>query len=79
MRRLNITLPDDLADTLQALVEDKKIASVSGFLAEGARLKLAYLQDAATVDELFGPPSPEEQALVEHMTEGGTRRDRAMA
>jgi metal-responsive CopG/Arc/MetJ family transcriptional regulator len=40
MARLNITLPDELAARLQGLAEEKKIASVSGFLAESARLKL---------------------------------------
>ncbi len=77
MARLNITLPDELAATLQGLAEDKKIASVSGFLADGARLKLAYLRDASTIDDLFGPPSPDEQAMVDRLVEGGpsSRRD----
>ncbi|GAA2299362.1 hypothetical protein GCM10010402_67520 [Actinomadura luteofluorescens] len=77
MARLNITLPDELAATLQGLAEDKKIASVSGFLADGARLKLAYLRDASQLDDLFGPPSPDEQAMVDRLVEGGpsSRRD----
>jgi Arc/MetJ-type ribon-helix-helix transcriptional regulator len=79
MARLNITLPDELAATLQGLAEDKKIASVSGFLRDAARLKLAYLRDAATVDELFGPPSPDEQALIERLVEDDPRADRNVA
>ncbi|GGU93371.1 hypothetical protein GCM10010182_06130 [Actinomadura cremea] len=76
MARLNITLPDELAATLQGLAEDKKIASVSGFLADGARLKLSYLRDAATVDELFGPPTPDEQAMIDHLVDGGAQHHR---
>ena len=77
MARINITLPDELAATLQGLAEDKKIASVSGFLADGARLKLAYLRDDSTIDDLFGPPSPDEREMVERLVEGGApnRRD----
>lgn len=77
MARLNITLPDELAATLQGLAEEKKIASVSGFLADGARLKLAFLRDASTIDDLFGPPSPDEQAMVDRLVERGNpdRRD----
>jgi hypothetical protein len=71
MARLNITLPDELAARLQGLAEDKKIASVSGFLAESARLKLAYLEDAVAVDDLFGPPGPDEQALVDRLVDRG--------
>jgi len=71
MARLNITLPDELAARLQGLAEEKKIASVSGFLAESARLKLAFLEDEATVDDLFGPPGPDEQALVDRLVDGG--------
>ncbi|WP_131738163.1 ribbon-helix-helix protein, CopG family [Actinomadura roseirufa] len=79
MARLNITLPDELAATLQGLAEDKKIRSVSGFLQDAAQLKLAYLRDATTVDELFGPASPDEQALVERLIESGARHDRNVA
>ncbi|SFP75892.1 hypothetical protein SAMN04489713_11780 [Actinomadura madurae] len=77
MARVNITLPDELAATLQGLAEEKKIPSVSGFLADGARLKLAYLRDASTIDDLFGPPSPDEQAMVDRLVEDGapSRRD----
>lgn len=77
MARVNITLPDELAATLQGLAEEKKIASVSGFLADGARLKLAYLRDASTIDDLFGPPTPDEQAMVDRLVEDGvpSRRD----
>lgn len=79
MARLNITLPDELAATLQGLAEEKKIASVSGFLADGARLKLALLRDASTIDDLFGPPSPDEQAMVDRLVERGTPENRDVA
>lgn len=79
MARLNITLPDELAAQLQQLAEDRTIPSVSGFLAESARLKLAYLRDASTLDELFGPPDPSEQALVDHLVQGGALHDRNVA
>lgn len=79
MARLNITLPDELAATLQQLAEDRTIPSVSGFLAESARLKLAYLRDASTLDELFGPPTTDEQALVDHLVGGGALHDRNVA
>ncbi|QXJ23272.1 ribbon-helix-helix protein, CopG family [Actinomadura graeca] len=79
MARLNITLPDELAATLQGLAAEKKIPSVSGFLRDAAVRKLAYLQDAATVDELFGPPSPDEQALIERLTDGDAQSDRNVA
>ncbi|WP_169744492.1 ribbon-helix-helix domain-containing protein [Spirillospora albida] len=72
MARLNITLPDELAETLQELAQAKKIPSVSGFLADSARLKLAYLRDASAMDEMFGAPSPDEQALIGQMIDGGT-------
>ncbi|WP_157430297.1 ribbon-helix-helix protein, CopG family [Actinomadura macra] len=79
MARLNITLPDELAATLQGLAADKKIPSVSGFLQDAALLKLAYLQDADTVDELFGPPTPDEQALVDRLIDGAAQPDRNVA
>ncbi|WP_018656036.1 ribbon-helix-helix domain-containing protein [Actinomadura flavalba] len=79
MARTNVSIPDDLLATLKALVEDKKIASVSGFLADGARLKLAYLKDATAMDELFGPPGPDERALVENLLAGAEVRDRDVA
>ncbi|CAM2909714.1 hypothetical protein [Skermania piniformis] len=67
--RFNVSFPDDLHAEIKEVVGsgDIESESVSGFLAMAARRALAYVRDARTMDELFGPASPDELALVASM------------
>jgi hypothetical protein len=75
--RINITIPDDLHAEIKALTDGGDAESVSGFLATAARRALAYARDTRTLDELFGPASPEEKALVDTMRRTGLPGDTA--
>jgi Arc/MetJ-type ribon-helix-helix transcriptional regulator len=81
MMRINITIDDDLHAQIKALTETGQAESVSGFISDAVRRSLAYARDAATMNELFGPPSPEEQTLINHLRDGGrlTGADRDVA
>ncbi|MFI9503902.1 ribbon-helix-helix domain-containing protein [Nocardia sp. NPDC052566] len=67
MARINITIPDDLHEEIKKLAAAGAADSVSGFLADAARRSLDYARAARALDELFGPASPEEQALIARM------------
>jgi Arc/MetJ-type ribon-helix-helix transcriptional regulator len=71
MMRINITIPDDVHAEIKTLTETGQAESVSGFIADAVRRSLAYARDAATLTELFGPPSPDEQLLIDQMRDGG--------
>lgn len=65
--RINITIPDDVHAEIKALTETGQAGSVSGFITDAVRRSLAYARDAVTMNELFGPPSPDEQSLIDQM------------
>jgi Arc/MetJ-type ribon-helix-helix transcriptional regulator len=77
--RINITMPDDLHAQIKALTESGQADSVSGFITDAVRRNLAYARDLAAVNELFGSPSPDEQALIDHLRDGGRLGDRDVA
>jgi Arc/MetJ-type ribon-helix-helix transcriptional regulator len=78
-RRINITMPDDVHDQVKRLAESGQADSVSGFITDAVRKSLAYARDAAAMNDLFGPPSRQEQELVEHLRSGGAFGDRHVA
>lgn len=79
MSRINISMPDDVHAEIKRLTESGEAQSVSGFITDAVRRSLAYARDVATMNELFGPPSRQEQDLVEHLRHGGELSGRHVA
>jgi Arc/MetJ-type ribon-helix-helix transcriptional regulator len=77
--RINITMPEDVHAQIKALTETGQADSVSGFITDAVRRSLAYARDAAIMNELFGPPSPDERELIERLREKGRLGDRDVA
>lgn len=69
--RINISIPDELHAEIKAVTDTGDADSVSGFIATAVRRSLSYAKDSRTMDELFGPASPDEQALIDRIRQTG--------
>jgi antitoxin ParD1/3/4 len=62
-RKVTVSLPEELAAQVQALVEAHQAASFSGYVAEALQAYLdRHISLAAWREYTGGPPSPEMQA-----------------
>lgn len=62
-RKVTVSLPEELAEQVQALVANHQAASFSGYVAEALQAYLdRHVSLAAWREYTGGPPSPEMQA-----------------